>query len=102
MSNLAEGFERGSNTEFIQFLYIAKGSCGEVRTQLYAALDQVYISNAEFRSGKNLCMDISGQLAGLIQYLKGSGLKGEKFKKENNSFPDEVHESVQPFYEEEP
>ena len=69
MSNVAEGFERGSNTEFIQFLYIAKGSAGEVRTQLYAALDQEYISADEFRAGKQLCKDISGQISGLIQYL---------------------------------
>ncbi len=102
MSNIAEGFERGSNTEFIQFLYIAKGSCGEVRTQLYAALDQMYISGAEFEAGKELCINISGQISGLIQYLKGSRLKGEKFKSEYKSFRDEVQEAVRSFYQEKP
>jgi len=49
MNNIAEGFERGSNAEFIQFLYISKGSAGETRTQLYIALDQEYISRDEFK-----------------------------------------------------
>jgi four helix bundle protein len=47
MSNIAEGFERGGNQEFIQFLYVAKGSCGEVRSQIYVAIDQGYITQKE-------------------------------------------------------
>ncbi len=90
LSNIPEGFERGSNTEFIQFLYIAKGSAGETRAQLYVALDQEYLTQEEFNKGSHLCKDVSGQLSGLIEYLKGSRLRGEKFKKEYRSMKEEV------------
>ncbi|MFQ6032341.1 MAG: four helix bundle protein, partial [Candidatus Zixiibacteriota bacterium] len=54
MSNISEGFERGSNTEFLQFLYIARASCGEVRCQLIVAFDQGYINANEFREMRDL------------------------------------------------
>ncbi len=80
MFNISEGFERGANTEFLQFLYISKGSAGETRAQFYVALDQDYINRGEFNKGLAMYKDVSGQLSGLIDYLKGSRLKGEKFK----------------------
>ena len=49
MSNIAEGFERGSNNEFHQFLVIAKGSCAEVRSQLYIALDANFLTAQQFQ-----------------------------------------------------
>jgi len=93
LSNITEGFERGGNREFIQFLYIAKGSCGEVRAQLYVALDQGYLTRERFdeliRSFKRLSVMISN----LIDYLKNSHMKGEKFKKpQNKTFPEEVED----------
>ncbi len=97
MSNIAEGFERGSNIEFIQFLYIAKGSAGETRTQLYIAHDLNYISDPEFETAYALCKDISGQISGLIDYLKGSRLKGDKFRKHYKSMQDEVNEFLEEF-----
>ena len=93
MSNIAEGFERGGNQEFIQFLYIAKGSCGEVRSQLYVALDQGYLSRDQFDQMLNSFKRISGMLSSLIDYLKGSLMKGEKFKKRPyKSLADELAE----------
>jgi four helix bundle protein len=71
MSNIAEGFERGSRKEFIQFLNIAKGSNGEVRSQLQAALDQKYISDAEFIVLRDSAILLSKKLSAFIRYLEG-------------------------------
>lgn len=69
MNNIAEGFERRSSKELINFLYIAKGSCGEVRSMLYLALELGYISNNEYFKYRNNCLEISRLLAGFIKSL---------------------------------
>jgi four helix bundle protein len=65
MSNLAEGFERGSSSEFHQFVVIAKASCAEVRSQLYTALDVCYITKEEFTAVNNLAAEVSRIIGGL-------------------------------------
>ena len=80
MSNIAEGFERDGNPEFLHFLAMAKGSCGEVRSQLFAALDQVYIGEDEFQSLYKKAVLLSRLLAGLINHLRHSHLGGRKYK----------------------
>ena len=80
LSNIAEGFERNGDKEFVQFLTIAKGSCGEVRAQLYIASDQNYIDENEFETIQGMLVETSRMLSGLIKYLKQSELKGSKFK----------------------
>lgn len=69
MNNIAEGYERKGNKEFKQFLFIAKGSCGEVRSMLYPALDFGYIDNSQFDDFKNKAIEISRMLSGLIKVL---------------------------------
>ena len=80
MSNISEGFERGGNQEFQQFLYVAKGSCGEIRCQLYIALDQNYIIEKEMIEIYEKLKRLSIMLNNLIQSLKKSKFKGEKYK----------------------
>src|SRR5947209_6677847 len=80
LSNLAEGFERGGNKEFLQFLAIAKGSCGEVRAQLYVALDQSYLSHEQWLTLSNKTSEISRLIAGFIRYLQQSEMRGSKYK----------------------
>jgi four helix bundle protein len=81
MSNVAEGFERGGNQELVQFLYVAKASCGEVRSQVYVALDQSYVTGAEVDELTNSFKRLSSMISNLIAYLRKSGMKGEKFRK---------------------
>jgi four helix bundle protein len=70
MSNIAEGFERGSRREFIQFLNVAKGSTGEVRSQLYVALDQEYVDQKMFEKLRDSALAVSRRLAKFIRYLE--------------------------------
>ena len=85
MSNIAEGFERGGDKEFLQFLSVAKGSCGEARSQLFIALDQKYLTQVEFETIYRRLNETSRLLGGLMKYLQQSDLRGSKFKQ--NSQP---------------
>jgi four helix bundle protein len=69
LNNIAEGFERKSNKELSHFLFIAKGSCGEVRSMLHLALELGYISEKDFQKMYTECIEISKMISGLIKTL---------------------------------
>ena len=82
MSNIAEGFERGTKQEFLNYLYIAKGSAGEVRAQLYVALDIGYLNIKTFKYLNGLAVDCSRLISSFISKVKISEFRGLQYKKE--------------------
>jgi four helix bundle protein len=79
MDNIAEGFERDGNREFIQFLTVSKGSCGETRSQSYRAFDYQYINQDTLDDLISRTTQLSKKISTLISYLKNSDFKGSKF-----------------------
>lgn len=84
MDNIAEGFERGSQLEFINFLSYSRGFTGEVRSQLARALDFEYISTETFNELKNKYELLASKIGNFIKYLNQTQHKGQKFKDREN------------------
>lgn len=79
MDNIAEGFERSGQFEFVNFLSIAKGSCGEVRSQIYRGMDQKYFPDDSLNLLKAY-EELASKISGFIKYLNQSNIKGQKFR----------------------
>ena len=80
MANIAEGFERGGNKEFLQFLAIAKGSCGELRSHVCVAVDQGYCSAEHGGQAAEKAKEVARMVAGLMKHLRASPMRGPKYQ----------------------
>lgn len=87
MSNIAEGFERTGENEFGRFLSMAKGSAGEVRSQLYVALDVHYLDERPFAELRAQVVEVSRMISGLADYLKNDRSRGSKSAAGTNERP---------------
>lgn len=94
MSNIAEGFERGTQQEFLNYLFIAKGSAGEVRAQLYAALDIGYLNIETFQYLNGLAVDCSRLLQSFTEKVKIGARAGTQYKQVEK--PDILKEILPP------
>lgn len=92
MDNIAEGFERGGTKEFIQFLAYAKGSAGEVSSQLHRAFDRNHLDEKTFTTLNAQVLKVSKMITNFIIYLKNSEMKGMKFKEPQAVYGTPNHE----------
>lgn len=102
MSNIAEGFERGTKQEFLNYLYIAKGSAGEVRAQLYVALDAGYLNFEIFKRLNFMVRECSQLISRFTESLKVSKFKGLQYKSADSSKYRKMPEHVKDLLEAEP
>jgi four helix bundle protein len=90
VSNIAEGFESGTKYEFLNYLYIAKASAGEVRAQLYVAHDIGYVNIETFKYLNALAEECSRLIASFIKKLKAGGMSGMQYKRETRDLAGEM------------
>lgn len=102
MSNIAEGFDRATKFELINYFYIAKGSCGEVKSQLYVSLDNGYVDMSKFRYGIGLCDECSRLIQSFIYKVKSGGKEGLQFKREKTKRQLEAEEFMKEIEEKYP